>query len=201
MKHKVIQLLRHGEPQGGDVFRGVTDHPLTPLGWQQLQRATHGKQWDLIITSPLKRCADFAEQLAAQLQTPLIYSDDLKEFNFGIWENQDRKTVFDTDFEQIKGLWLDPMHFASPAGESVLNFEARILTAWFGCLARPESNILVVCHGGVIRMILKEILGMPFTHINRLEVPFASSSVIRVNDTEPYYYNLLAHGCEPASIP
>ena len=197
MKHKTIDLLRHGEPQGGDVFRGVTDHALTELGWQQMQMATQGKQWDVIVSSPLKRCADFAEQLSQQQNIPLFHSDDLKEFHFGVWENQSKQTVFDTDFERIKGLWEDPMHFHSPEGESVLNFEARILRAWFGCLARSESRILIVCHGGVIRMLLKEILGMPYTHINRLNVPFACTSTIEVSGEEPYFYNVVAHGRVP----
>ena len=30
-----VDLIRHGEPEGGDVFRGHSDHPLTELGWQQ----------------------------------------------------------------------------------------------------------------------------------------------------------------------
>lgn len=34
MKFKTIDLLRHGEPVGGNVLRGRTDHELTELGWQ-----------------------------------------------------------------------------------------------------------------------------------------------------------------------
>ncbi len=193
MKFKTIDIIRHGEPQGGNVFRGRTDHALTTLGWQQLEEATHSKNWDVIITSPLLRCHDFSKKLAAQLDIPLVVANDLMEFDFGIWENQDMEKVFKEDFERIKGMWDDPMNFATPKGESILAFEARVLKAWFGCLARPEEKQLIVCHGGVIRILLKEVLGLPFNNINRINIPHASRSQIKVSEQEPYYYQLNSH--------
>lgn len=194
MQYKTIDLLRHGEPDGGNVFRGRTDHPLTDQGWQQLEQATADGDWDVIITSPLSRCHDFAKSLADKTHTDLLLADELREFDFGIWENQDMAKVFKEDFDRIKGMWNDPMNFVAPEGESLLNFEARVLKAWFGCLARPEQKQLIVCHGGVIRILLKEILGLPFPNINRLDVPYACRSRIQVTDVEPYNYQLVRHG-------
>ncbi len=194
MKFKTLDVLRHGEPQGGNVFRGRTDHELTELGWQQLEDATEGKSWDVIITSPLLRCHEFAQKLAEKLDVPLVISNDLMEFDYGIWENQDMDKVFKEDFERLKGMWSDPMHFAAPEGESLLNFEARVLKAWFGCLNRPEQKQLLICHGGVIRILLKEALGLPFNNINRLHVPFACRSSIQISEQEPFNYQLLTHG-------
>jgi alpha-ribazole phosphatase len=194
MKFKTLDLLRHGEPVGGNVLRGRTDHELTDLGWQQLKEATQGKEWDVIITSPLSRCHEFSKQLASELNIPVVVSEDLREFDFGIWENQKMEVVFKDDFERIKGMWDDPMNFVAPEGESILDFEARILKAWFGCLSRSEERQLIVCHGGVIRMLLKEVLGLPFKNINRLDVPFASRSQVKVNEKEPFHYQLMTHG-------
>lgn len=194
MQYKTIDLLRHGEPDGGNVFRGRTDHPLTEQGWQQLEQATDGGDWDVIITSPLSRCHDFAKSLAEKTNTDLLLADELREFDFGIWENQDMAKVFKEDFDRIKGMWNDPMNFVAPEGESLLNFEARVLKAWFGCLARPEQKQLIVCHGGVIRILLKEILGLPFPNINRFDVPYACQSRIQVTDVEPFNYQLVRHG-------
>jgi alpha-ribazole phosphatase/probable phosphoglycerate mutase len=63
-----VDLLRHGEPAGGPRFRGTTDDPLSELGWQQM-RATVGTQlpWEVVVSSPLRRCAAFAEWLAGTL--------------------------------------------------------------------------------------------------------------------------------------
>jgi len=191
---KTIDLMRHGEPEGGNVSRGRTDHPLTDLGRQQMHCAAAGKTWDVIIASPLSRCWAFAQRLSDELEIELLQADGFREFDFGIWENQPMDEVFANDFDRIKGLWDDPMHFASPQGESVLDFEARILKDWFGCLSRKDERQLIICHGGVIRMLLKEILGLPYPNINRFDVPFASMTQVGVNFGEPYHYQLLKHG-------
>jgi hypothetical protein len=60
-----IDLLRHGEVEGGVRFRGSTDHPLTAEGWAQMWAAVGTDiHWDRIVTSPLTRCADFARALS-----------------------------------------------------------------------------------------------------------------------------------------
>jgi len=64
---KTLDLLRHGQPEGGNVFRGRTDHPLTEEGWQQMYQSCENRQWDVIITSPLSRCQEFAHKLADKL--------------------------------------------------------------------------------------------------------------------------------------
>ncbi len=84
---KTIDLLRHGEPVGGNVFRGRTDHPLTDLGWSQMREAVKGLQWDVIIASPLSRCWDFAQSLSQELDCELLQADGLREFDFGVWES------------------------------------------------------------------------------------------------------------------
>ena len=53
--------MRHGEPEGGGYYRGITDDPLTQTGWRQMNDAVAGRQsWEVIISSPLVRCLDFA---------------------------------------------------------------------------------------------------------------------------------------------
>ena len=191
---KTLDLLRHGQPEGGNVFRGKTDHPLTDDGWHQMDQACEGKEWDVIITSPLSRCQAFAYQLADKLQLDVVIANDFSEYDFGIWENQPMDKVFKEDFERLKGMWNDPLNFIAPEGESLAEFEGRVLKAWFGCLARPEDRQLLICHGGVIRILLKEVLGLPFQNINRVDVPYASMSRVQVSKEEPYYYQLMTHG-------
>ncbi len=61
----LIDLIRHGEPQGGMRYRGQLDDPLSELGWQQMRNATANVQpWEHIVSSTLSRCADFAKELA-----------------------------------------------------------------------------------------------------------------------------------------
>ena len=75
IKTITVDFIRHGEPHGGDILRGRVDPALTDLGWTQMQKATGlssehvpseiTPNWSEIISSPLKRCRDFAEQVAA----------------------------------------------------------------------------------------------------------------------------------------
>ena len=67
-----IDLLRHGEPVGGRRYRGQIDDPLSDTGWQQMRAALADRRdWDIIYTSPLRRCAEFAGELAARHGLPL----------------------------------------------------------------------------------------------------------------------------------
>ena len=191
---KTLDLLRHGQPEGGNVFRGRTDHPLTVEGWQQMYQSCENREWDVIITSPLSRCQEFAHKLADKLQLEVVIAEDFREYDFGLWENQPMDKVFKEDFERLKGMWNDPLNFVAPEGEALSNFEGRVLKAWFGCLARPEERQLIVCHGGVIRILLKEVLGLPFQNINRVDVPYGSLSRIQATKEEPYHYQLITHG-------
>jgi len=60
--HTIIDLIRHGETISGHCYLGSTDSVLSESGWQQMRAAVLGQApWDNIISSPLKRCRDFAE--------------------------------------------------------------------------------------------------------------------------------------------
>ena len=73
-----LELLRHGETEQGGGLRGSLDDALTEQGWAQLRRSVQeAGPWDRLISSPLQRCARFAEELAAARALPLDYERDL----------------------------------------------------------------------------------------------------------------------------
>lgn len=85
----IIDLIRHGEPVGGRRYRGGTDDPLSEKGWNQMWTAVenyHG--WQQIISSPLSRCAAFANALSAKLVIPVSIDDRLAELGYGEWEGK-----------------------------------------------------------------------------------------------------------------
>ena len=59
-----IDLLRHGETERKGVLLGRTDAVLSELGWQQFEKQTRNREYCIILTSPLKRAREPAEQLA-----------------------------------------------------------------------------------------------------------------------------------------
>lgn len=182
MAETLIDLLRHGEPEGGVRFRGHSDDLLSATGWAQMRAAaaTAGG-WEAIVTSPLRRCADFAAELAARLGVPLESDPCLREIGFGAWEGLTAEQIAASEPAALERFWRDPAQYTPPGGEPLAAFEARLAAGWSDVLQRHAGKrILLVCHGGVIRLILAQILEMPRSHLFRLNVPFASASRVRV---------------------
>ncbi|AMQ88958.1 histidine phosphatase family protein [Marinobacter sp. LQ44] len=187
MTTTVIDLMRHGEPEGGQMFRGSKDDPLSPVGWQQMEAAVHGHDhWDAIVSSPMTRCRLFAEQLAQRRRIPLHIEDDLREIGFGDWEGLTSRQVQERYGDHLSRFWQDPINSNPPGGEAMTDFYQRVTLGfdrWQDKLA--SQRILVVCHGGVIRMVLAKVLGIPLEKsFAGFSVPYACRSRIQVDQSE-----------------
>ena len=177
-----LDLLRHGEPQGGRRFRGSQDDPLTTTGWEQMQARTRAATpWSFVLSSPLKRCRNFAEALAEQSQLTLQIEPDLQEIHFGDWEGISVDTLMHTHSEALQAHWDDPINNTPPGGESLNTFRQRIENCWENILQRyPAGHGLIVAHGGTIRILICRALGLSVSNMWRLDVPYASLSRITV---------------------
>ena len=194
-----IDLLRHGDVEGGKKYRGQLDDPLSELGWQQLRTVTKNKQnWQHIITSPLKRCAEFSDELAQSLKLPVKHESEFKEVSFGLWEGKTADELLKAEPENIKRYWNDPLQETPPHGENLLRFEKRILAAWKKILNDYKgSHILLVSHAGVMRIILCHILGMPLTELFKLDIGLAKASRIQIEHAEGEAWpRLIFHGSD-----
>ncbi len=193
MTATTIDLIRHGEPEGGPMYRGSTDHPLSETGWQQMREATAAKQpWDCIVTSPLLRCSEFAHELAAQHDIPISVCDDLREVGFGEWEGKTATQLEQIDQEAFMAFYDDPIMNTPPGGEPMRDFELRVLTALQKIEHEHEGkHILIVAHGGVNRVVLSYVLSMPLSSMFRITVPYACVS--RVLAYPSGYTQLLFH--------
>jgi alpha-ribazole phosphatase len=177
-----VDLIRHGEPAGGIRFRGYTDDPLSETGWAQMRAAVHGEhQWQVVVSSPLLRCAEFAAELAASAGVPLETEARFKEIGFGEWEGRTPEDLMQSAPDCLDRLWRDPAGYTPPGGEGLEAFAARVTASWNDTLARHAGKkILLVAHGGVNRVILCHALQIPLQNMFRLDVPFAGLSRIRV---------------------
>ena len=178
-----IDLLRHGQPEGGDRFRGVLDDPLSDLGWAQMRAGVEGTipiPWDRIITSPLRRCAEFSAELAERHGLPLEIEPRLAELAFGAWEGKSYQELREEDAAALQTFFANPTAYTPPGGEKLLEFCARVDAAWDDLLARHQGqHMLIVCHGAVMRAIYRRILHLPLHAFFRLEVPYACLTRIR----------------------
>lgn len=185
-KTTTIDLMRHGEVEGGSRFRGSTDDPLTELGWQQMQQALEpGDDWTQVISSPLQRCVKFSEFWSEQHQLDCFSDSAFQEMHFGDWEGKTAEEISTSNPDALKNFWQDPNRFAPDNSESLSDFRQRVLIAWENLIQKQSGqHVLLVTHGGPIRIILAHILEMPEHALLRLETPHAAISRIKVYQTQ-----------------
>lgn len=173
-----IDLLRHGETTLSHTLRGHLDDDLTEQGWLQMQSTiqqhiTTPMDWDVIISSPLRRCHCFAEHLANQLGLPMRVNEHIKEMYFGDWEGISTQVIYEAEPERLANFWQFPTQYHAPNGESLTQFQQRIFIGFEQIYTQiQEQNgqkALVITHGGVIKLLtclarqqnLDDLLKMP----------------------------------------
>ncbi len=197
VKTTTIDLLRHGQCEGGEIFRGSTDVPLTDKGWQQMQQAVHeSSPWQRVVSSSLRRCRLFAEQLAEEKTLAVESHDALREIHFGDWEGQLQETVQREQGEQLRAFWQDPLSNTPPNGEPLVDFHRRVSHCFNSLLQQYQGeHLLLVSHGAVIRVLICELLNMPLDSIASISVPYACLTRFRVYhlDKKPDWAQLCFH--------
>lgn len=195
----LVDLIRHGEPEGGPMFRGSKDDPLSELGWQQMQAALGaGESWDRVLRSPMQRCVRFAESVAERLEIPLHVEDRLREIGFGGWEGLTAEAIQGRWGDHLARFWADAERHPPPGGERLSQFQLRILAAWDQWTERlAGQRVLLVCHGGVIRVVLGQVLGIPRERtLSAIDVPYACRSRVRLDRSAHGLLScLVSHSC------
>ncbi|MEW6646304.1 MAG: alpha-ribazole phosphatase family protein [Pseudomonadota bacterium] len=179
----IVDLIRHGEPVGGRKYRGQVDDPLSDKGWRQMREAV-GEHcpWQVIVSSPLARCAAFAEELAARHGLPLQLDARLMEIGFGAWEGKTAAELMADDPERLARFWRDPLNHTPPGAETLYSFRDRVIAGWQDLLLQHAGqHVLVVGHAGMMRMIIREVLEMPLDKLFRLQVGNAAITRIRID--------------------
>ena len=170
---QTIDFLRHGDT-GQRGFRGQLDDALSPAGWEQMHTAVAGGQWDVVVSSPLQRCAAFARELADQRAVPLHLDGRLAEYHFGDWQAVPLEQIAQRDADALEKFWSDPVACPPPGAESVATFEARVRDVLDAIARLPQQRVLVVTHGGVIRLLHCLSQGRELRCMSEVDVPHAS---------------------------
>ena len=231
INHRIF-LVRHGDvdlPSGvcyGQLDCAVTSsfskdvqklidyfqtHCLFPEQQQYPQELPYQQELDspIIITSPLKRCAQLAEGLQAYFnnnysgskdavskdavskasspknipsKSPVQINHAFKEINFGQWEGLSWQSIGQEKIEEWNN---DLLNFTFPDGESASGFDQRVVNAWQVLqqqLAQQTKTqqIIIICHAGVIRSILSDFLQIPLQHSLTLQIDKMSVSSLKL---------------------
>ncbi|AGA92217.1 fructose-2,6-bisphosphatase [Thioflavicoccus mobilis 8321] len=182
MSETIVDLIRHGEPEGGRMIRGSgIDHPLSALGWQQMRAAVGDcAPWCQIVSSPMARCRPFAQELAGRHGLPLVVEPALHEIGMGTWEGRRAAEVAAAEPVAYEAFRRDPVRHRPPGGETLEALAERVGQVFARLIAsHPGRHLLLVCHAGVARAILGHALGAAPAVWYRLRIDYAGLSQIR----------------------
>lgn len=183
-------LIRHGEVAipYHRVFGGRIDMELSELGHVQAERLAQylrGHRIDRIYVSPMVRAQQTLHPIRKFHAKDPLTLPGLREVDFGVWTglnwNQVREKHGASAFEWLHALEAERI----PEAERVPDFRSRVAECVTRILQESHGHTAaVVCHGGVIRMILAILLDLPLPKTCHFEIDYASLSCVEVLETK-----------------
>lgn len=142
--------VRHGPTHAKGIV-GWTDLPADLSDTAALQRLSdHLPEKALVVSSDLSRCVSTADAIQGQRER-LDHQADLREINFGDWENRTFAEVSTSHPELSRAYWSDPGEISPPNGESWNSASARV-SRFVDHMntSHAGGDIVAVGHFGVI---------------------------------------------------
>ncbi len=192
----LVLLVRHGLTAGtGHVLSGrAPGIPLDDRGRDQVQAlATRlaGVPLDAIVTSPLERCRQTAEAIAAARDGhPVAVHEDERftEVAYGDWTGMPLRRLAKDPLWRVVQAHPSAVRFPGPDAESMADMQHRAVAgvrAW-NQRAGPAGVYLVCSHGDVIKSVIADSLGLHLDMCQRIQVDPGSLSVIRYTPLRPF---------------
>lgn len=159
-----IYLIRHGITEWIEqgLLHGALDSPLSEKGrWQARQTALalKGIQFNHLYSSPQGRAFQTAEIIAKEVGKQPQALEGLREMDFGWVEG--KKNIYPTIKKYpllLKLLYYTRIFSGLASGESLQNFQTRVLQTWQWIKnSNSSATVLIVAHAGVLRMIFSDI--------------------------------------------
>ena len=192
----LVLLVRHGLTAGtGSVLAGRTPGiPLDDRGRGQaaaLAARLASVPLDAIVTSPLERCRQTADAIAAARNShPVAVQEDeqLAEVRYGDWTGQPLKRLAKQPLWRLVQAHPSAARFPGDDGESMPDMQHRAVSAIRGWNDRlgAKAVYLVCSHGDVIKSVIADCLGMHLDLYQRIQVDPCSLSVIRYTPLRPF---------------
>lgn len=178
-----LYLMRHGETfwNKKGLIQGSSDIELTPYGEELARDTRDGFEKDQIhfqriYSSPYKRAVRTAEIIAEKQEADVQVDMRIREMCFGKYEGEKIKAVKEVD-ENIANCFHHPsLYMADETADSFQDLYDRIAAFLKDEIVPMEQdpsieNILVVCHGAVIRAFLTYLRKMPLDEFWSIHQP------------------------------
>lgn len=185
---RTVYLVRHAATGLDQVWVGQRDVPLSDAGRQQAERlavAFRDAGADVLFSSDLVRARETAAPLARRLALTPTFVSGLRERHFGAWEGLTWEEIsrgFPSEAHAYVNDWLG---VTPPGAEPVDVTRNRVLAAWAEIVRADWIRAVIVGHGGTNRLLLADFLGMPLTHLFRIDQDVAAFNRIELVDGVP----------------
>ncbi len=166
MKETEIILIRHGETEWNSQRRmqGHSNSDLSSVGKAQIQALG---QWmknvpfDLIYSSDSLRAKQTAEAITQFSGHELQFDQRLREKNLGVFEGLTSEEARERHPEVFRLFKTAGSKYVIDEGESTQQLQDRALEIVNEIrIKHPEERVLLVTHGGFIRVVMKHSLGL-----------------------------------------
>lgn len=182
-----LYLIRHAEiePAYHGVFGGRIDMGLSARGHQQagaLAHAMKNRTVGAMYASPMQRVRQTVAPWVAENHGPSpVFMAELSEIDFGQWTGLNFAEVQER-FGLDANDWLEHVEAGRVAGgETGPVLRERLGRPLRELLTRHAAeSVAVVCHGGVIRVLLSLLLDLPLPKLAAFEVDYASVTEVLV---------------------
>ena len=182
-----LWLIRHAEVEARyqGVFGGQIDMELSPRGHRQaaaLARYLQQVPVNAIYASPMRRVQQTLRPWVINGVPKPTILEDLREVGFGDWTGLSFSAV-QARYGVSAWEWLSQLDSASiPNAENSRALRARVDPCLRQILRNhPGQQVAIVCHGGIIRMILSILLNLPLPKAGAFQIEYASLTRVRLN--------------------
>lgn len=155
-----LHLVRHG-PTHAKTMVGWSDLPADLSDTAALQRLhDHLPDDALVVSSDLIRASATADAIQGS-RSRLPHRENLREINFGTWEQRSFKDIEAEDPQRAFSYWTNPGNVHPPEGESWNETCARVNRDIDRLIEQNTGNdLIVVVHFGVILTQIQRALGI-----------------------------------------
>ncbi len=179
-------LWRHPQVRGFEAgkFFGHTDVSLTRTGQKQARlmgevMADH--RLAAIYCSDLKRSRMTAEVIARRQGRRIKPKAlrELRELNLGVWEGLSYNEIDKRYPHELQARYADLANYRVQGGESLTDLAMRVMPVIEDIRKHhPGAEVCLVGHGGLNRVVLAMIIGLPLDRVFRLEQTYGCLNII-----------------------
>jgi len=193
-----LLLVRHGLTElTGSVLAGWTPElHLDDRGRAQAAAVAArlaGLPLDALVSSPLERCRETAEAVAAVTGAEKVEIDErFGEVHYGDWTGRPLAELVKEPLWPAVQAHPSAVCFPGEDGEALAAAQHRAVTAVRDWNARlgPDAAYLVCSHGDIIKAIVADALGLHLDQFQRIQADPASLTVIRYTALRPFVVRL-----------